>query len=198
MTDDDFPRFAERMAVVADVLDASVTPSRFRGYFEALRDLSLDAVLQALTACLRTQVYFPKPADLRNLAEGTTEQRADAAWAAWRKAARVVGSYASLLVDDPALAETLTAMFGSWPGACALELSPEMWANKRKEFTRIYATYCGRDLTGARYLVGQIEASNVPGHPHPLGQISDGECWTVAKDQIHALKASLSAPRLTA
>jgi hypothetical protein len=79
---------------------------------------------------------------------------------ALRYAMRSVGSYASVLIADPALAGAIVAVFDSWPAACQLELSPEMWIAKRKEFGRVYQVLVDRGLVGARYLPGICEQQN--------------------------------------
>lgn len=79
---------------------------------------------------------------------------------ACRSAMRAVGSYTSLVVTDPALGEAIPAVFGSWPAACAADLSPEMWAATRKEFGRVYRALLRRHLVGARYLAGICEQQN--------------------------------------
>jgi hypothetical protein len=73
---------------------------------------------------------------------------------------RIAGSYASVVVEDAALGETITALFGSWPAACLADLSPEMWASKRKEFGRVYRVMRQRNLDGVRYLPGIAERDN--------------------------------------
>jgi hypothetical protein len=74
------------------------------------------------------------------------------------------------VVTDPVLGETIVAMFQSWPAACVAELSPEMWAAKRKEFGRVYRTIAGRGLVGPRYLVGTCEQQNA-GRPEWLAYV---------------------------
>ena len=113
-----------------------------------------------VTAAVRTFKFMPKPAEIRVLAIGDTEDLAEQAWLNWKKAARIAGAYASIATDDPALGEALVSIFGGWPEACLIELSPEMWAAKRKEFGRVYRVMAERRLVGPRYLPGLCERAN--------------------------------------
>lgn len=153
-------QFRNRLVGLAEVFDAKLSPQRVALYFEALRDLDFAAVVGGLNQAVRVCKFFPRPAEIRTLILGDSEDRAEEAWMAFKAAMKVAGSYASLSVHDAALGETILAMFGSWPAACAQELSPEMWAAKRKEFGRVYRVLAARNLDGSRYLTGICEQQN--------------------------------------
>lgn len=152
--------FRHRLEALAEVFNTKLSAARIALYFEALRDLDLSVVVAALNDAVKVCKFFPKPAELREFALGNGEDRTETAWLAFRKAMKVAGSYASVSLLDAALAETVIAMFGTWPGACSQELSPEMWASKRKEFGRVYHVQLGRELQGGRYLPGTCELTN--------------------------------------
>jgi len=160
MTRNDFATFSARLVVLAELFDAKFSEGKILLYFEALSDLPLERVIQALDEAARRCSFMPKPADLRTMAIGDDEQTIELAWMMLRRAMRAVGSYSSLVVSDPVLAEVITAMFGSWPAACAAEFSAEMWASKRKEFGRLYRVMAARGLVGPRYLAGICEQAN--------------------------------------
>lgn len=160
MTIDDNGEFRRRLITLAELFDLKLAPTRQALYFEALRDLSFEAVAQALNQAAKSCTFFPRPAELRTFALGDAEDRVEAAWMRLRSALGRVGAYSSLAITDPTLAETILAVFQSWPEACATELSPEMWAAKRKEFGRVYRVVQGRQLVGPRYLPGICERQN--------------------------------------
>lgn len=163
MTNPDAVDFFRRLAVLSELYHgagAVFSDAKAELYFEALRDLSLDAVVLGLNRAVQRCKFMPLPAEIRTLAIGDSEDHAEAAWMLLRGAFNSVGSYTSLVVSDPALGEAIVACFGSWPQACASELTPEMWASKRKEFGRIYRVLLDRQLVGARYLPGICEAQN--------------------------------------
>lgn len=155
--------FFERLAGLSELFNgpgAVFSEVKAELYFEALRDLPFEAVSRALNQAVRVCTFMPKPAELRKLAIGDSDDATERAWLALKTAMRSAGSYTSLIVDDPALAEAVLAIFNSWPEACLAELSPEMWANKRKEFGRVYRVMVDRALVGSRYLPGLCEQQN--------------------------------------
>ena len=156
----DNAEFRHRLMLLAEVFDLKLAATRQALYFEALRDVPFEGVIQAMNQAVKTCTFFPKPAELRAFALGDDEDRAEAAWLLCRQAMRQAGAYASLAVQDPALAETILAVFGSWPQACQTDLSPEMWASTRKTWGRVYRVITGRQLVGARYLAGVCEQQN--------------------------------------
>lgn len=169
--------FTRRLVGLAEVFDVKLSAQRVALYFEALRDLELADVVRALNQAVKVSRFFPKPAEVRSLAVGDTEDRVERAWMAFKSAMRIAGSYASLEIHDPALAESIISLFGSWPQACAEDLSPEMWSARRKEFGRIYRVTLDRDLIGSRRLPGICEQRNagLSGNWHrfvPVHQIS--------------------------
>jgi hypothetical protein len=106
---------------------------------------------------------MPRPAEIRAIATGggtDAELVTEAAWQAYRDLAVREGGYASPTVSNPALAETILAVFGSWELACWTELTPEMWAAKRKEFGRVYRLMAERGETAPQRLVGYCERTN--------------------------------------
>lgn len=152
--------FRRRLITLGELFDLKLAATRQALYFEALRDLPFEAVAKGLNDAAKTCTFFPKPAELRKLAIGDAEDQTELAWMACRAAMKAAGGYASLAVADAALAETIVSVFDSWPAACALDLSPEMWSSKRKEFGRVYHVLRDRALVGTRYLPGLCEQQN--------------------------------------
>lgn len=170
MQENDRRAFLQRLVVLSELFGKPLSPAAQTLYFEALQDLDLASVLAALNQATKTHTFMPKPAELRSLILGDGETATERAWMALRAAMQSAGAYASLVIADPALAETILAMFGSWPAACAAEFSPEMWTAKRKEFGRVYGVCVGRGLVGTRYLPGICEQQNA-GRPEWLAYV---------------------------
>lgn len=152
--------FRRRLLALAEIWDLKLAPQRQALYFEALRDLRFEDVARALNIAVKACTFFPKPAELRAFAVGDAEDRVEAAWMLFRAALRSAGAYSSVATQDPALGETILAVFQGWPEACGLELSPEMWSAKRKEFGRVFRVMLQRELVGPRYLPGVVERTN--------------------------------------
>lgn len=152
--------FARRLTALGEVFDVKLSPARQALYFEALRDLPFAAVAGAMNQAVKGCKFFPRPVELREFAVGDSEDATEQAWLAFKSAVGRIGYMSSVAIHDAALAETITAMFGTWSAACASDFSPEMWSSKRKEFGRIYRVMRGRRLEGGRYLLGTAEVNN--------------------------------------
>lgn len=160
MQSSDRAGFIQRLVVLSELFGKPLSPAIQVLYYEALQDLDPELLARAMKTSAQTCIFMPKPADLRKLVLGSDEDAAERAWMVLRLAMGTAGAYASLIIDDPALADAITAVFGGWVGACSAELSPEMWASKRKEFGRVYHVCAARGLIGSRYLAGICEQQN--------------------------------------
>lgn len=163
MTNQDAGEFFGRLAALSELFNgAGAVFSEAKGelYFEALRDLPLEAVIQGLNEAVRRCTFMPKPAEIRALIFGDDEDTAELAWQAYKQTARRIGGYSSPTFEDPALADALVAVFGSWEAACWTDFTPEMWASKRKEFGRVYRAIRQRGETQPRQLAGFFEREN--------------------------------------
>lgn len=163
MTNQDAGEFFRRLAVLSELFQgqgAAFSDAKAELYFEALRDLSLPQVLRALNEAVRTCTFMPKPAELRTLAIGDDEDTTELAWQEYKRLARAVGGYGSPTFTDPALADAVQAVFGSWELACWSDFTPEMWASKRKEFSRVYRAMAKRNEQDPKTLPGFVEREN--------------------------------------
>lgn len=194
----DSGEFVRRLVVLGELFDVALSPAKQALYFEALRDLPFPEVAVSLNAAAKACTFMPKPAELRKLAIGDDEDLAEQAWLAFRGAMRSAGAYASLATQDPALGDTIVAMFGGWPEACSEELSPEMWSSRRKEFGRVYRVLKDRGLRGSRYLPGTCEQGNA-GRPEWLKYVNvavlglKGEIQQLRGDEADDYRTALSA-----
>jgi len=161
MNVEDFGRFVERLVALGELFDAPLSPGKQLLYFEALRDLELNGVIGGFTTAARACKFFPKPVELRAFVVGDNADHTEAAWQEWKRLAGQIGAYRSVAFDDPAIADTIVAVFGSWDQACAYDESPEMWVAKRKEFDRVYRIMRQRGLNGPKRLAGLTELDNV-------------------------------------
>lgn len=198
MIEDDAREFLRELAVVAETFDRTLSDPVLMIYFDALKDQPLDACLRALRTAIKTKTFMPKPAELRGLIEspgGDPELADEMAWLQYKELARRHGQYASVENVEGALAATILAVFGSWPEACGLELSSEMWASKRKEFGRVYRTMRANGVAAPQRLVGFCEQENTrrglgPAY-EPTGILRQGTSTEqlVKSDAVAALRA---------
>jgi hypothetical protein len=200
MDDSDRPRFARALLVLATAFDVDMGEPRMAGYWLGLSDLTIEQVEQACAMALKGAKFFPRPVELREFICGNVADAATRAWLAWRLAAHRLGGGASVIVKDAVLADTLVAVFGGWPEACALELSREMWASKQKEFDRVFAVMAQRGVVGVRYLVGYHEQNNQERVDEwrkftPVGVIDGDQVTQISGEEARAFQRP-AEPRL--
>lgn len=172
MTDQDRPHFAEAMHAMAETFNEPMSDIRAEAYFDALRDLPMGRVNAAVRLALRTCRFFPKPVELRELVEGSADQRADFAWGEVLEQIRRVGYMGSPTFTDPAISDTVCQVWGGWRRLCETlpGEGPEL-VGWMKQFKAAYKTVSARDAIaaasvaalpdGLRQTVAQLAAAKV-------------------------------------
>ena len=164
MTDVDRLAFAVELGGLAEVFAENVSTARAEAYFIALADYTIETVREAFGRAIKRCKWFPRPAELREIVEGSTEGRAALAWARLLKAIEHVGTYRSVDFGDPILHAAVVAM-GGWSELWELErMNAHALGFKRAEFSRLYETFAVEPQTirSPGRLIGQHEAHNVP------------------------------------
>ncbi len=140
MTESDKPRLARVLAVLAETFNETVSEIRAEGYLMGLVDLSIEQVEAAAKAALKSSKFFPRPAELRELAVGSVEDHAEAAWSKLLGEVRRVGAYGAPKLPDECR-DVMVRLWGTWGHLCATLPceGPELlgWA---KRFKAIYAS----------------------------------------------------------
>ena len=155
------PDFAKLMVALAEAFPSvRLREGTIRVYANQLSDIPIRAVADAMSAAIRESEYFPSVAFIRKFVAPGTDDAAVLAWTALNRAARVVGAYQSLQVEDPCAAEALAQVFGDWPAFCQHDEGPA-YGQKRTEFLVAYRQ--ARRQQAARGLVslpGLCEAAS--------------------------------------
>lgn len=139
------------LAKLAAVFEKTLSEAVQEIYLDNLADFSIEQVERAVSEAIQTLKFFPKIAELRQLVEGTAEDRAAQAWSAFLEAA-ADGGQSSARFFEPAAAMAMDAVFGGWVQACRLlaagwvtergdnegGCSDEMLAHYQKAFLRQY------------------------------------------------------------
>jgi hypothetical protein len=116
MQDDELERFTAALTGAMDVYSKTVNAMTIRIWWAALKKYDLHAVLSGLSRHIENPdsgQYAPKPADIVKQVEGTTQDRALVAWAMVERAIRTVGSYQTVVFDDPYIHLAIQDM-GGW------------------------------------------------------------------------------------
>jgi len=176
MTDADSVEFIKALAVLGEVFNETVSDVRIEAYFAVLRDHPIEAVTAACQTALKRCKFFPRPAELREFMEGSTEDRAALAWAAVMRAIVEVGCYESVDFGDRAIHGVIEAMGGWAAEAWQLErLDARDLGFREAEFRRLYRALSLRPESGPARLVGIHEAENrLTGHVVPVTTLKLG------------------------
>lgn len=158
MTKDDMKDFTGILDFMAEGLGVDMTEVKYRFYFAALSDLSIEEIKKAANHIARTATFFPKPVDFINAIQGNIETATIGAWEKVLKAKSKAGQYQSVQFDDPVIHSTIKLM-GGWVSLCRLEgHDDEKW--QRIEFEKIYKAMQGLNKDHPAYLPGVAEIDN--------------------------------------
>lgn len=131
-------------------------------WWEAMKPFDLAAVADALNRhCVNPDSgqFMPKPADVVKMLRGSSQDSAMAAWSKVDRSVRQVGTYASVVFDDPVIHRVIHDM-GGWVALGAK--TEHEWPFVAKEFENRYRGYRVRNETPEypRQLIGIAEAQN--------------------------------------
>jgi hypothetical protein len=149
MTEHDRGRFAELLLAIGETYSEPVSDARMEIYFRALSDLSLDDIRQAAHVHVKTQKFFPRPAELIEAVEGSVDDRAELAWMAVLERVRRYGFYYAGEIAWPDVATKRAAMelYGGWKPLCErLPAGGPELLGVAKQFKATYRSYAARDV----------------------------------------------------
>lgn len=138
--------------------------SAFAGsvWWQAMKPFDFAAVTDALNRhCVNPDSgqFMPKPADVVKMLQGSTQDSAMVAWSKVDKGVRQVGTYASVVFDDPIIHRVLHDM-GGWVALGSK--TEDEWPFVAKEFENRYRGYRVRNDSPEypKVLIGIAEAHN--------------------------------------
>lgn len=147
MTAADRGQFAGLMAATAEVYGEQLSDARLELYFSALDDLSLEQLRAALSVHVRTQKFFPRPAEIREAVTGSVDDAAEVAWSAVLRLVRSVGFYGQPSWPNEATRRAALELYGGWQRLCeSLPADGVGLVTAAKQFKASYAAYARTDL----------------------------------------------------
>jgi hypothetical protein len=161
MNTQDLRGFFSLLAEVADLHGKTLSEGQLQIYAIALQPYDAAAVNHALQRAIVELKWFPKPAELVEIIEGSREDRAESAWDAAWDAYLKAGYYESVLFQDGAIARAILTVFGGWVqfSAASRELDQKSLQFKRLEFIAAYRRETRRGKEPMR-LPGHYEIEN--------------------------------------
>lgn len=159
MQTDDFEQFSDLIEQVCAFYEKPCSSFVLDVWWMAMKSYDLAAIRDALgkhSVNPDNGQWMPKPADVVRLIEGSTVDSALVAWTKIDRAIQSVGTYATVVFDDPII-HCVVADMGGWPSFGAK--SHDEWPFVGKEFQTRY-----RGIKAAR---------TIPAYPPKLVGISD-------------------------
>ena len=162
MTDADKPRFLATITALGEYYQRTLSPMILGLYWEGLKRFDLHAIEDAAGRHISAGdagQFMPKVADLAKLLEGSGSDAALVAWAKVDRAVRTVGTYASVVFDDPIIHAVVSDMGGwAWFG----RQTSDEWPFVAKQFETRYRGFRTRGDVGTypSVLIGLAEADN--------------------------------------
>ena len=149
MTSRDLAPFLELMAGLGELYGEPVSTLRAEMYFRTLEDLAIGDIRRAATTHAKASKFFPKPAELRESAVGSVEDRAELAWMSVLDLVRRKGSYNEPSAADWADDQTRRSameLYGGWTRLCeCLPGDGVGLATAAKQFKATFGAYARRD-----------------------------------------------------
>ncbi|MBX9267227.1 DUF6475 domain-containing protein [Chromobacterium violaceum] len=162
MQQNDYGSFVDMLQAVAELYGKPLTIPAIAIYWNALKHLDLAVFREAMNRHVTSPdngQFMPKPADLIRMTAGSSQDKALQAWHKVDKALRHVGTYRSVVFDDPLIHRALAEM-GGW---IALGTKTEdEWPFVARDFESRYRAFAGRQEVPEYppVMIGQFEADN--------------------------------------
>jgi len=146
------------LLATAELYERKLSSTAIAVYYEALKEYKWEDVRAALSCAISKKCkFFPKPAELVELIEGSLPD-ADVAWAALIEAIRRRGGYYSVIFDDPAISAAVeVGSWSGWTGLCE-KSSAELHRAVKPEFLKLYKHFAqARKKLPVKVLPGLVE-----------------------------------------
>lgn len=161
MTNDQKERFGQLLIDTLSLYRVDITKSMLEIWWEDLSHFDIDAIEQAFSMHRRNPddgQFAPKPANIVRLLGGTSKDRAIMAWNKAKKAISSVGSYESVVFDDPIIHAVISDM-GGWVTFCQGDADELKF--RQNDFENRYRTYLFNPPSGyPKVLAGISQTEN--------------------------------------
>lgn len=177
MEPQDRKRFALCLLAMAEIYGKQVSEAVSAVWWNALKTWDIQAVEEAFAKHTQSPdngQFMPKPADIIRMLAGTSTDASMVAWAKVDKAIRTVGTYASVVFDDPLIHRVVHDM-GGWIGLG--QKDNEEWPFIANEFRTRYQGYRSRGETPDYLptLIGLTDAHNIKQGFRPTTPVMIGD-----------------------
>lgn len=163
MQEHDKKAFAELMVGLGEYYSVEVSRQKMLMYWQGLSCYDLPDVQRAFAQHMRNPGngrFFPKIADVAEILDGGSKDRAAVAWSKVHNAVRTIGPYQSVVFDDPLIHCVLRDM-GGWIALC--DVASDKMGYRQNEFERRYAGYATSGILPddvPNRMIGEAEGEN--------------------------------------
>lgn len=161
MTQADKARFATALAGMGEVFDREIKIAVAEIYFRALERFSIDEVEAGISKACSSLRFFPKPVELIEAITGGGQNLEDKAHVEATKAlgaVKNVGTYSTVVFDDPVSQAVIMQHFGGWYRLSELMAADEKWF--LKDFAKAYASFARSGIKHFGSMPGLSSGSN--------------------------------------
>lgn len=167
MKSSDIREFTRVLSSVSSLYTKPMSKAWVELYWAALQSFDLLEVKQALQAHVNHPdlgQYMPKPADVVRFLQGDSRSQALQAWSRVLRATRDIGSYSSVIFDDPVIHAVIQDM-GGWVQLCQVR-EKELPFREQNFMTRYVGFVNKPPMHYPKQLTGLLEHQNaLQGYP---------------------------------
>lgn len=175
--------FAELIGGVYEFYRRDLTEFSLGVWWQSMQAYELDAVREALGRhCMNPDNghFLPMPADVVKMLGGTTKDSALVAWSKVTQAVSRIGSWYTVVFDDPLIHRAIDEM-GGWTWLC--RQTEKEWPFVEKRFCDHYRVYKARNEVPAYppKLVGYTDIDNASRGFPEMNPALVGDPWVCAR-----------------
>lgn len=125
----------------------SITETTILLWFNSLEKYDIETVKQAISMHVQNTEngqFYPKPADILRIIEGSADDKASIAWQALDKAVRTISPHNSINIEDP-LTAVIVDRFGGWMKLC--NKTETEWKYIENSFKTLHKSLSQRPIT---------------------------------------------------
>ena len=153
MNSEEQDKFKEIIAAISETYKEEFTPAMTKLWWRIFKNQPIEVFERAVYAhisCEDDGMFFPKPANIMRVINGTTKDnerlikdRAEIAWACIEREIARIGGHGGLELEDKQALAAVKAI-GGWGRLCSCTYDQLTW--KKKELVSAYDTYERTDL----------------------------------------------------
>jgi len=151
--------FSGLMMSMGEVFDKQISRAVLEIYYDIFKDYPYEQLKHSFHSVIKTHQYntLPKPADILEYLEGSSEDKSMIAWIKAKEAVVKGGYPQTIIFNDPIISHCLNNL-GGWQNFCSAPVVELPFIEKR--FRELYKLFQKRGVKEPVKLTGFIEQMN--------------------------------------